>query len=233
MKQFYTTLVATTAALLFTMTALAETATDSNHSNENSNTMEIISYSIGQQIAQYIQQNSPEADIASVKAGMDDTLNNNPPKYSQTEIQAAMSAFQAEAQAAANAELQTNLAAAEAFLAENKTKDGVQTTASGLQYKIINNGEGPKPKPSDTVEVHYHGTLIDGTVFDSSVDRGDTIEFGVTGVIQGWVEALQLMPVGSKYMLYIHPDLAYGERATGKIGPNSALIFEVQLIAIK
>lgn len=121
----------------------------------------------------------------------------------------------------------------EAFLAENATKEGVIVTESGLQYKVITMGEGEKPTAESTVKVHYHGTLIDGTVFDSSVQRGEPIEFPLNGVIKGWTEGLQLMPVGSKFILYIPYQLAYGERGAGElIGPCEALIFEVELLEI-
>jgi FKBP-type peptidyl-prolyl cis-trans isomerase FklB len=123
----------------------------------------------------------------------------------------------------------------EDFLAENAKKPGVTTTASGLQYEVINEGDGPKPKSTDTVNVHYHGTLIDGTVFDSSVTRGIPATFGVHQVIKGWTEALQLMPVGSKYRLYIPQDLAYGAHLHpgGAIKPFMALIFDVELLGIE
>lgn len=120
-----------------------------------------------------------------------------------------------------------------AFLEENKSKEGVQVTASGLQYKVLTEGTGVVPASTDQVRVHYHGTLIDGTVFDSSVDRGEPATFGVTQVIPGWVEALQLMPVGSKWKLFIPSDLAYGPRGAGQmIPPHSALVFEVELLEI-
>lgn len=120
-----------------------------------------------------------------------------------------------------------------AFLEQNKTKEGVITTASGLQYEILKAGEGPKPTAEQNVKCHYHGTLINGTVFDSSVDRGEPATFNVSQVIPGWTEALQLMPVGSKWKLYIPGELAYGERGAGKdIGPNTTLIFEVELLEI-
>lgn len=127
-----------------------------------------------------------------------------------------------------------NKAESEEFLAENKTKSGVVTLESGLQYRIIREGTGLKPKVTDNVTVHYHGTLTDGTVFDSSVERGEPATFPVNGVIQGWQEALQLMPVGSKWELFIPSDLAYGSRAMpgSKIQANMALIFEVELISI-
>ena len=123
--------------------------------------------------------------------------------------------------------------AGKTYLAENAKKEGVTTTESGLQYEVINSGKGAKPAPSDQVTVHYHGTLLDGTVFDSSVDRGEPASFPVGGVIKGWTEALQLMSVGSKWKLYVPYDLAYGERGAGaQIGPYSTLIFEVELISI-
>jgi FKBP-type peptidyl-prolyl cis-trans isomerase FklB len=126
-----------------------------------------------------------------------------------------------------------NIEEGKAFLKANSTKEGVVTLPSGLQYKILKEGNGPKPKESDQVTTHYHGTLIDGTVFDSSVQRGQPATFPVNGVIQGWVEALQLMPTGSKWQLYVPSDLAYGTRgASDDIGPNTTLIFDVELISI-
>ncbi|WP_044174160.1 FKBP-type peptidyl-prolyl cis-trans isomerase [Flectobacillus major] len=124
--------------------------------------------------------------------------------------------------------------ASEKFLAENKKKEGVVTLPSGLQYQILKAGDGPKPTINDKVKTHYHGTLIDGTVFDSSVQRNEPITFPVSGVIQGWIEALQLMPVGSKWRLFVPQDLAYGPRGSGPtIKPYSALIFEVELLGIE
>ncbi len=131
-----------------------------------------------------------------------------------------------------NKKAQENKAKADAFLAENAKKDGVVALPSGLQYEVLVEGNGPKPTANDRVEVHYHGTLLDGTVFDSSVDRGEPATFGVSQVIKGWTEALQLMPQGSKWKLYIPADLAYGSRGSGKIGPMEMLIFEVELIKI-
>lgn len=127
----------------------------------------------------------------------------------------------------------TNLEIAEEFLAENKTKEGVLSTESGLQYMIMTDATGPKPGPTDKVKIHYHGTLLNGTIFDSSVDKGTPMIHPVNGFISGWTEALQLMSVGAKWKLFLHPDLAYGERGyPGSIPPNSALIFEVELLAI-
>ena len=126
-----------------------------------------------------------------------------------------------------------NLKAGEDFLEQNKNKPGVETTPSGLQYEVLQQGTGAKPKATDKVKCHYHGTLIDGTVFDSSVQRGQPATFPLNMVIKGWTEALQLMSVGSKYRLFLHPSLAYGNRQTGSvIGPNSTLIFDVELLDI-
>lgn len=126
-----------------------------------------------------------------------------------------------------------NLKTGEDFLEQNKKKEAVITTASGLQYEVLKEGSGPKPKATDKVKCHYHGTLIDGTIFDSSVQRGQPASFPLNMVIKGWTEALQLMSVGSKYRLFLHPSLAYGERQTGSvIGPNSTLIFDVELLGI-
>lgn len=136
-------------------------------------------------------------------------------------------------QAEGEREAQENLEAGNKFLEENKAREGVTTTESGLQYEVITEGTGEKPTATDRVRVHYHGTTIDGTVFDSSVDRGEPAVFGVGQVIPGWTEALQLMPVGSKWKIYIPAAIAYGERgAGGAIGPNAALIFEVELLEI-
>lgn len=128
---------------------------------------------------------------------------------------------------------QENLEAGNAFLEENKERPEVKVTDSGLQYEVLQEGDGPIPEEGDRVRVHYHGTLIDGTVFDSSVERGEPAVFGVTQVIPGWTEALKMMPVGSKWKIYLPSDLAYGERgAGGDIGPNETLIFEVELLEI-
>lgn len=143
-----------------------------------------------------------------------------------------MSLFEKLSQAK-NEKLSANLKVGEDFLKENGAKEGVHTTPSGLQYEILKEGDGAKPKATDTVKCHYHGTLIDGTVFDSSVKRGQPASFPLNMVIKGWTEALQLMPVGSKWRLFLHPALAYGDRQTGaSIGPNSTLIFDVELLGI-
>lgn len=155
----------------------------------------------------------------------------------ENEVKEVMTAFQ-KGLAAKQAEKmkvigEKNSKEGETFLAENKKKEGVKTTASGLQYKVITPGKGPMPKDTDTVSVNYRGTLIDGTEFDSSYKRGEAVSFPVNGVIKGWTEALQMMKVGSKWQLFIPSNLAYGDRgAGGQIGPNATLIFEVELLSI-
>jgi FKBP-type peptidyl-prolyl cis-trans isomerase len=196
-----------------------------------------LSYGIGYNLGQRMQADGVPMDSDAFTAGFSDALGGAEPRMTQEEITAEMQAYQqtmVEQQQAAQAELATaNAAAAEAYLAENATVEGVVVTESGLQYQVLEEGDGPKPGPEDTVEVHYRGTLVDGTEFDSSYARGQTVSFGVGQVIPGWTEALQLMPVGSKWKLAIPPELGYGAGGAGQtIGPNSALIFEVELVSI-
>lgn len=157
----------------------------------------------------------------------------NPTEAFNEKMQDAQAKMQAKQEEAQKAQYADHIAEGDRFLAENKTKEGVVSLPDGLQYKVITMGTGEKPTATDRVKVHYHGTLIDGTVFDSSVDRGEPSTFGVSQVIKGWTEALQLMPVGSKWILYIPYDLAYGGRDTGKIKPFTNLIFEVELLDIE
>jgi len=156
----------------------------------------------------------------------------------EAEAQTALMQLQAEARKKQEEKMQqtgeANQKEGEAFLAANKSKPGVVTLPSGLQYKILKEGTGPKPVATDSVACNYRGTLINGTEFDSSYKRGEATTFPVNGVIKGWTEALQLMPVGSKWQLFISPDLAYGPRGAGAdIGPNATLIFEVELVSIQ
>ncbi|MCV6621609.1 MAG: FKBP-type peptidyl-prolyl cis-trans isomerase [Cellvibrionaceae bacterium] len=192
------------------------------------------SYGIGRQMADQLAQGPfPGFDREAALAGFTDALQGEESQVSAADINAAFQAIQAKLQAE-EAERAKELAVeGEEFLANNAKRGEVSITESGLQYEVLNAGDGETPKASDQVRVHYHGTLIDGTVFDSSVDRGQPAEFPVTGVIAGWVEALQMMPVGSKWKLFIPYQLAYGERgAGGAIGPYAALVFEVELLAI-
>lgn len=180
-------------------------------------------YKVGQSLA---DRGSIGLDTDALMAGLFDALGGAESRVDADSLRKAFAELEQRAREEQSKELN-------AWLTQNAEKEGVVTTASGLQYEVIESGDGPSPQPSDTVEVHYHGTLVDGTVFDSSVERGQTIKFPVTGVIQGWVEALQLMQVGDKWRLFIPPSLGYGSRATGKIPPNSILIFEVELIGIE
>jgi len=194
-------------------------------------------YSLGAMAGRQFQRQGMEVDIDTLVAGVRDGYTKIDLEMTEEELAEAMqkmqSDMQAKQEAERNATADANRVASEAFLAENASKEGVQTTESGLQYKVLTAGEGAVPSAEDQVTVHYRGTLIDGTEFDSSIARGQPATFPVTGVIPGWVEALQMMPVGSKWELYIPSDLAYGPGgAGGRIGPNSALIFEVELIAI-
>lgn len=197
-----------------------------------------ISYGMGVGLGERMAQESFSIDVDAFAAGVKHVLENQDRLMTQEEIMAEMQSFQqqlmAEQKAAQEAVGLKNKAEGEAFLAENAKKDGVITLESGLQYSVITEGSGEKPAATDTVEVHYSGTLLDGTEFDSSYSRGATVSFPVNGVIPGWTEALQLMPVGSKWKLYIPSDLAYGAGGTGgPIGPNATLLFDVELIAVK
>lgn len=188
-----------------------------------------IGYNLGSNIA---RQGGLTVDQEAIKAGLEDGLAGSGPRIDEEALEAAFATVQQRSAAAAEKAGEANLATAAAYLEQNRSKPGVTVTDSGLQYEVLESGSGPKPQSTDTVEVHYHGTLIDGTVFDSSVERGEPISFPVTGVIPGWVEALQLMSVGDKWRLTIPPALGYGPRAAGQIPPNSTLIFEVELLGI-
>lgn len=192
------------------------------------------SYGIGLQMGQQLADNPFEGlDIAAVAAGLAAAFYGDEPEVSEQQIRAAFEVISARMQAEQEEKAKLAAGAGEAFLAENAKKPGVVTTASGLQYEVLVAGDGEKPTRASTVRTHYHGTLIDGTVFDSSYNRGQPAEFPVGGVIAGWTEALQLMPVGAKYRLYIPHQLAYGERGAGaSIAPFSALVFDVELLAI-
>lgn len=194
--------------------------------------MEKLSYALGMNMASSLMQSGVnEIDIDSFTQAFSDIINGNEPAMSPQEANQILQVFFSKRE---DDLLTQNKEEGLAFLEANKTKEGVTTLPSGLQYEILKEGNGPKPKATDRVKTHYHGTLLNGKVFDSSVQRGQPAVFGVNQVIKGWVEALQLMPVGSKWKLYIPSELAYGEQGAGNsIAPNSALIFEVELLDIE
>ncbi len=197
-----------------------------------------LSYSIGVSVAQSMkQQGLTDLNTTLLSQGLNDALKGLSTKLTPEQCQTVVMAYMQKQQTARMAESGKESAAnkkiGDAFLAENKTKPGVQTTASGLQYLIEKEGTGPKPTATDKVKVHYTGRTLEGKVFDSSVERGQPIEYPVTGFVTGWIEALQLMPVGSKWKLYIPSNLAYGDRGTGAdIKPGATLIFDIELLDI-
>ncbi|WP_075185033.1 FKBP-type peptidyl-prolyl cis-trans isomerase [Teredinibacter haidensis] len=193
-----------------------------------------VSYGIGLQVGKQLSSNRFEGmNYKAVARGVIDALEGNEPCVAESDLQAAFAEIRQRIEAQQAEQSKTQAAEGEAFLAENAKKPGITVTESGLQYETLQTGEGEKPSANSTVRTHYHGTLTDGTVFDSSVDRGEPAEFPVNGVIAGWTEALQMMTVGSKWRLYVPYQLAYGERgAGGSIGPYAALIFDVELLDI-
>ncbi len=195
------------------------------------------SYMIGVDIAHNLKSLNTEIDFEALVQGLGDVMKERPmllPKSTMDSIRQVFTMQLREHQMAGmKASSEKNTQEGETFLAANKTKPGVITTASGLQYIIEKQGTGPKPKATDKVKVNYEGTLIDGKIFDSSIKRGQPVEFPVNGVIPGWTEALQLMPVGSKFKLFVPANLGYGDRGAGPdIGPGAVLIFEVELLGI-
>ncbi len=188
------------------------------------------SYALGMLMAANIKSAGIEIDLDAYMAGFQDILRGSKTRLSQAQAQAAIQMAVEAAQARRASE---NIATGQAFLASNKARSGVKVTASGLQYEVLTLGTGPMPKASDTVTVNYEGRLLDGTVFDSSYARNESATFGLSQVIRGWTEGVQLMPVGSKYRFFIPSDLAYGPQGAGEqIAPNSALVFDVELISI-
>ena len=221
----------------------AKTGTTDPKKNSSSLALETnkekVSYAVGLNLGRGIHKEAVDVDPEILARGLRDGLSDAKPQMTDEEVQATLTELQkqvtAHQQELRQQAVEKNKKAGEAFLAANKDKPGVVTLPSGLQYKIIEPGTGPKPTASDSVVCNYRGTLIDGTEFDSSYKRGQAATFPVGQVIKGWTEALQLMPVGSKWQLFIPADLAYGERGTngGPIGPNETLVFEVQLVSIQ
>lgn len=226
-------LILVTALICFTLpTALfAQKKKKKDDAVELKNMNDSIGYALGVSIGKNLSvQGMDSVNIDALEAGMRDYLvNKNPkinPEFANTYLNSCFSGLQAR-------KGEEKKIKGKAFLDENKNKAGVKVTESGLQYIVLKEGTGPKPGLTDNVKTHYHGTLIDGTVFDSSVDRKEPVTFPVNAVIKGWTEALQMMPIGSKWKLFIPSDLAYGEQgAGGVIQPNETLIFEVELLEI-
>jgi FKBP-type peptidyl-prolyl cis-trans isomerase len=228
----------TAAVGLFCLSAAGYAQQGAGQAPELKTVKDKASYAIGQQIGETLKSRSFDVDVNILTKGILDALAGAKPALSPEEIQDAMVTFQRESSAKATEKArqlsEKNQKEGEAFLAANKGKEGVISTASGLQYKVIKRGTGKvSPKVTDTVTTHYKGTLLDGTEFDTSYGS-DPASFPVGGVIAGWTEALQLMKVGDKFQLFIPSNLAYRERgAGGKIGPNATLVFEVELLAIE
>jgi FKBP-type peptidyl-prolyl cis-trans isomerase len=199
---------------------------------------EIASYGIGMRTGRSIKTDGVGIDLDAFVQGIRDGAEAAKPKYTEEQILAAIEIFKKSVQAKKEQGQQAigekNKAEGKAFLAKNKAKDGVKSRPSGLQYEVLKSGKGTSPKATDTVKVHYEGTLLDGTVFDSSIERNEPAVFPVNRVIPGWTEAMQLMKVGDKWRLVVPSELAYGERgAGGDIGPNAVLVFEVELLGIE
>ncbi|MGA9422792.1 MAG: FKBP-type peptidyl-prolyl cis-trans isomerase [Rhodanobacteraceae bacterium] len=196
-----------------------------------------VSTMVGMDIGRGLSQIKDDIDLDVVFKALKQTVNGEKTSLTPEEAlevrKAFMQQMQAKRVAERKVEAEKNKTEGAAFLAKNKKKTGVKTTASGLQYEVIKQGTGPKPKPTDTVKVNYKGTKVDGTEFDSSYKRGQPATFPLNGVIKGWSEGLELMPVGSEYRFFIPADLAYGENGPGPIGPNATLIFDVQLLGIE
>lgn len=235
MKQSFSILV----ALILSLSLLSCSSGEKNASKKTlKSDSERFGYALGLDIGASLKEMQTDIDLPSLLAGLRDTFEGTEALLTPEQADEVIKEFSKkmqEKQAEKVKDLaEKNRKAGEFFLTENKKKEGVITTESGLQIVVLEEGDGPKPKATDQVKVHYQGTLLDGTEFDSSYKRGQPVTFPVNGVIAGWTEALQLMKVGSKVRLFIPSDLAYGQRGAGqKIGPNATLIFEVELLGIE
>jgi len=227
-SQFMKSILLSAVALSFAVSVLAE-----EKPPQLKDLKDKASYAIGLNVGFNFKRQNVDVNQDAFTAGFKDALSGRKPLMSEQEVRDTMMAFEKDMQQNLTETAQKNAAEAEKFLAANKTKEGVKTTGSGLQYKVLKEGSGAQPKSSDTVTVNYRGTLTDGTEFDSSYKRGQPATFPVSGVIKGWTEALQLMKVGSKLQLFIPANLAYGEQGRPGIPPSSALIFEVELMDVK
>ena len=207
----------------FSVFALAEVKTDDQK----------LSYAMGTYFAMGITQQDVKLDVPAFVQAVEDVLNKNEPQISIQEMQEILTKYKETVAAEETMAIAKNKKAGEAFLAENKKKEGVVVTTSGLQYKILKQGSGAKPAAGSSVTVHYKGTLVDGTVFDSSFDRGQPASLSLGQVIKGWQEAVPMMTTGSTWQIYVPSELAYGDRAASElIGPSSTLIFDIELISV-
>ena len=227
MKSFFLTGVLLSAALIGGNAFATELETESQK----------LGYIIGMDIGQSLKQQGGELDLDSLIEAIRATYNNEPLAMTPEEAASVRESFIAARRAEAEQQRQSmaaiNAAEGDKFLLENRTKEGVQVTDSGLQYKVVVMGEGAKPNPTDKVTVHYRGTLLNGEEFDSSYSRNQPTSFQLDQVIPGWTEGVAMMPVGSKFMFFIPPNLAYGPNGGGPIGPNATLVFEVELLGLE
>lgn len=204
-----------------------------NHAAQLDTDKQKISYIFGIQVGQNMLQEGVDLDLNAFNAGVADMLAGNSPQLDQASAEQVIQQYQAQKAQELAAVMNQKQAEAKAFMEDNAKKDGVKTTESGLQYEVIKAGDGASPTINDKVIAHYRGTLLDGTVFDSSYDRGEPATFPVNGVIQGWQEALQMMNEGAQWRIVVPANLAYGPRGAGQlIGPNETLVFDIELIAI-
>lgn len=213
--------------LIFSLLALPAAAVEITTEQQK------LSYTLGAYFSQGVTQQHIDLDIPAFLQAVEDSLRKSPLKLSEQEMQTILGQYKEKLVSERHAEAGSNMTTGQKFLEDNKGKEGVIALPSGLQYKILQEGTGAKPTSESNVKVHYQGTLIDGKVFDSSYERGEPVSFNLNQVIKGWQEVLPLMSVGSKWQVYIPPELAYGERGAGAaIGPNSTLIFDIELLGI-